>query len=276
MQKLIIIFYDVATLKLTPLRIANIPPPMSFRDVTLESTPVDVAISPNGCRIAVLRGTCIDLVTWKFEKQKLVSGPELSPKIVELDPSRSFRQISFLNEETLGVIYDVSDNSVLQTISVPYSGPAEPTNTLKLPDNFSIVRLGAIPEIGCFWYEDYAGNVLLYNPQDSSESHICKLPAICPWAEVALVGDNVGTRLVDKLAQILTLSVRCLWALSKWSALRQRQANCTKLHIVRCYTSSSNLYNHSTLFKICSSPRGCQRYDSHSIDFRHDASNPNM
>lgn len=195
----LILSANVAALKLTPLRIANIPPPMSFRDVTLESTPVDVAISPNGCRIAVLRGTCIDLITWKFEKQKLVSEPELSPKIVGLDASQSFRQISFLDEETLGVIYDDEESSVLQTISVPHSGPAEPTNMFKLPENVSILRLGAVPELESFWYEDNEGKVSLYNPQSYSETQICKLPTVCPWVEVGIIGNQVGTHLIGKI-----------------------------------------------------------------------------
>lgn len=189
---------NVAALKLTPLRIANIPPPMSFRDVALESTPTDVAISPSGCRIAVLRGTCIDLITWKFEKQKLVSEPEICIKILELDTFQNFRQISFLDEETLGAIYDDEESSVLQTISVPHSGSAEPTNMFKLPEDVTILRLGAVPELGSFFYEDNQGNVSLYNPQNYSGTQMCRLPAICPWLKVAIVGDQVGARPVDK------------------------------------------------------------------------------
>lgn len=205
---------NVAVLKLTPLRIVNIPPPMSFRDVSLESVPVDVAISPNGCRIAVLRGTCIDLITWKFEKQKLVSEPKLSSKIVELDHSQN-RQISFLDEETLGVIYDDEDSSVLQTISAPYSGLVRPTNMFKLPENEFILRLGAVPERKSFWYEDNGGNVSLYNPQSYSETHICRLPVVCPWIEVATVGDQVGTYSINEVVPILMIPGFCLRTLSK-------------------------------------------------------------
>lgn len=210
---------NVAALKLTPLRIANIPPPMSFRDVTLESVPTDVAISPNGCRIAVLRGTYIDLITWKFEKQKLVSEPELSTKIIKLDTSQS-RQISFLDEETLGVIYDDDESSVLQTISVPYSGPVEPTDMFKLPGNVFILRLGAVPDRKSFWYKSNEGNVSLYNPQSRSETQICRLPAICPWLEVAAVGDQVGTYSVNGAVFVLMIPGFCLWTLSKRSTLR--------------------------------------------------------
>lgn len=211
---------NVAALKLTPLRIANIPPPMSFRDVTLESVPVDVAISPDGCRIAVLRGTCIDLITWKFEKQKLISEPELSTKILELDASQS-RQISFLDEETLGVVYDGEESSVLQTISVPYSGPIKPTNMFKLPENVFILRLGAVPDRKSFWYESNEGNVSLYNPQSCSETQICGLPAICPWLEVAVVGDQVGTYSINEAVSVLMIPGFCLRTLSKRSTLHQ-------------------------------------------------------
>lgn len=211
---------NVAALKLTPLRIANIPPPMSFRDVTLESVPVDVAISPSGCRIAILRGTCIDLITWKFEKQKLVSEPELSTKILELENSQS-RQISFLDEETLGIIYDGEESSILQTISAPYSRPAEPTNMFKLPESVYIIRLGAVPERKSFWYESNEGNVYLYNPQSYSETLICRLPVVCPWLEVAVVGDQVGGYSINGVISILIISGLCLRTLSKRSTLCQ-------------------------------------------------------
>lgn len=221
MQRLTTLLQNVAALKLTPLRIANIPPPMSFREVTLGSVPVDIAISPNGYRIAILRGTYIDLITWKFERQKLVSEPELSSKILELDTSQS-RQISFLDEETLGVVYDGEENSVLQTISVPYSGPAELTNMFKLPEDIYILRLGAVPERKSFWYESNEGNVYLYNPQSYLETQTCRLPVVCPWIEVAAVGDRVGTYSVNEVMSILMISGFCLWTLSEWSTLRQR------------------------------------------------------
>ncbi|KAI5847254.1 IKI3 family-domain-containing protein [Morchella snyderi] len=181
---------DGATLKLTPLRIANIPPPMSFREVALGSTPTDVAISPSGSRIAVLRGDCIDLITWQFEKQRLISEPETFQRILELEGFSSYRQISFLDEETLGIVYDEDRSSVLQTISIPHSGPTGSTNTFRLPHNVTILRLGAIPELVSFFYEDNQGNISLYNPRNYTEDRMCKLPSICPWIQVAIFDDK--------------------------------------------------------------------------------------
>jgi elongator complex protein 1 len=176
------------------MRVANVPPPMSLRDVLLKSTPVDVATSPSGRLIAVLRDAAVDLIRWKFAKNKLVAGPELDSSVVELDAAKYFRQISFLDESNLGIVYDGEDGSVLETISVPDGGPVTTKSKLNFPRNGSfVVKLGAVPELGVFFCQDSERNVYLYNPETGLEARLVQLPAICPWIEVAVVGGQVIT-----------------------------------------------------------------------------------
>ncbi|KAI9658531.1 MAG: hypothetical protein M1829_006757 [Trizodia sp. TS-e1964] len=48
---------DGKTVKLTPLRLANIPPPMALHEIVLESAVVDISLNQDGSQIAVLTRT---------------------------------------------------------------------------------------------------------------------------------------------------------------------------------------------------------------------------
>ncbi|CUS09589.1 unnamed protein product [Tuber aestivum] len=175
---------DGTTLKLTPLRVANIPPPMALKEVELKSTPVDVAISPSGRLIAVLRDKALDLIRWDFARNKLVSGPILTSNIVEFDPGQYPRQISFADDETLGVVRDIGVGSVLKVISIPNDGQGISKCTHEFQNGATAVRLGGVPGRRTLFYQDSERNVYFYDTEDRSEKYITQLPAICPWLEI--------------------------------------------------------------------------------------------
>lgn len=53
---------DGKKLKITPLRIANVPPPMAFDEVDLPQNALDVSIREDGCQIAVLHQTSVSIL----------------------------------------------------------------------------------------------------------------------------------------------------------------------------------------------------------------------
>ncbi|CAK7567731.1 MAG: Putative elongator complex protein 1 [Sporothrix epigloea] len=81
---------DGQALKLTPLRITNMPPPMSLFDLSITSPAVDVAFAPRDDLIAVLTSFGLELFSW--------SWPPAGNR-----PSRpkALVSASFANEETL-------------------------------------------------------------------------------------------------------------------------------------------------------------------------------
>ncbi|KAF1810268.1 IKI3 family protein [Eremomyces bilateralis CBS 781.70] len=64
---------DGKTLKLTPLRYANVPPPMALHDVDTDSSILDVSISPDGGGIAALHTNSVTLMTWDMSKRSIVA-----------------------------------------------------------------------------------------------------------------------------------------------------------------------------------------------------------
>ncbi|RMZ66090.1 elongator complex 1 [Pyrenophora seminiperda CCB06] len=92
------------SLKLTPLRIANIPPPMSLHTLTLESKPVDVALSKSGNRLAVLSDT--DLAVYSLDLQR---RPIPKPAFLwrnDAVKDHSPRHVTFLGDEQIFVLAD--------------------------------------------------------------------------------------------------------------------------------------------------------------------------
>ncbi|CAG5182057.1 uncharacterized protein ALTATR162_LOCUS9970 [Alternaria atra] len=99
---------DGLSLKLTPLRIANVPPPMSLLTLALESKPMDVALSKSGDRLAVLSDG--DLAVYALDLNK---RPIPKPSLVwrsDAVKDHSPRHVTFLGENQMFVLTDSWDD----------------------------------------------------------------------------------------------------------------------------------------------------------------------
>jgi elongator complex protein 1 len=95
---------DGKILKLTPLRMAGVPPPMAHCEVTLDSNIVDVSFSRSGSRIAVLTRNDFSVFVWSL-KGRPVPCPVLeSNHPLPEAPSSRPRQILFLHESEVHVL----------------------------------------------------------------------------------------------------------------------------------------------------------------------------
>jgi len=95
------------SLKLTPLRIANVPPPMSLHTVALESKPMDVALSKSGNCLAVLSDS--DLAVYALDLNK---RPIPKPSLLwrsDAVKDHSPRHVTFLGEDQMFVLTDSWD-----------------------------------------------------------------------------------------------------------------------------------------------------------------------
>ncbi|KAL5382220.1 hypothetical protein DPSP01_006620 [Paraphaeosphaeria sporulosa] len=98
---------DGLSLKITPLRIANVPPPMSMLQLPLDRNVVDVAFSRSGTRLAVLSDK--DVALFAFDLQK---RPVTRPSFLwsgDFSEGHSPRQVTFVGEDQLCVLTDVWD-----------------------------------------------------------------------------------------------------------------------------------------------------------------------
>jgi elongator complex protein 1 len=104
--------YTVA-LKLTPLRVANVPPPMAFCTVSLDRKPTDVAISKSGTRLAVLSDNQLTVYGLDVTKRP-ISRPTLLWQSDAVE-GQSARHVTFIDDEQLYVLTDswIDDESSL-------------------------------------------------------------------------------------------------------------------------------------------------------------------
>lgn len=95
---------DGKKLKLTPLRLAGVPPPMAHNELPLDSNVIDVAFSKSGTRIAVLMEKSFAVFLWSL-KSRPVPIPILESSYPLSDaPSCRPRQITFINETEVYVL----------------------------------------------------------------------------------------------------------------------------------------------------------------------------
>ncbi|KAL4964770.1 Elongator subunit IKI3 [Aspergillus stella-maris] len=95
---------DGKNLKLTPLRLSGVPPPMAHNELALESNAINVAFSKTGTRIAVLMNDRFSVFLWSL-KSRPVPIPilESSYPLSEEKDSRP-RQITFINDNEVYVL----------------------------------------------------------------------------------------------------------------------------------------------------------------------------
>ncbi|RAH77059.1 killer toxin sensitivity protein [Aspergillus japonicus CBS 114.51] len=95
---------DGKILKLTPLRLAGVPPPMAHNELTLDSNIIDVAFSKSGTRIAILENDRFSVFIWAL-KTRPVPVPILESSYPLSDaPNSRPRQIAFINETEVFVL----------------------------------------------------------------------------------------------------------------------------------------------------------------------------
>lgn len=98
------------SLELTPLRIANVPPPMSLHQVGLEQKATDVAVSKSNTRLAVLSNK--DLTVYALEmKKKPVPLPKLLWRSKALTGHYP-RHVAFVGDDNVFVITDSWDEEL--------------------------------------------------------------------------------------------------------------------------------------------------------------------
>jgi elongator complex protein 1 len=98
---------DGLSLKLTPLRLANVPPPMSLHRLALEQKAVDVAVSASGTLLAVLSNTCLSVYAMDMSKRP-VPMPSFLWRSNALE-GHVPRHVAFVGDHQVSVLTDSWD-----------------------------------------------------------------------------------------------------------------------------------------------------------------------
>lgn len=102
---------DGSTAKITPLSIANVPPPISYRDIEIDENIADLAVSASNEKYAILSSkNTIFLSELSLTELKSGKTPKILSKInlneILVEKSAVAKQISFINDTYLAVAID--------------------------------------------------------------------------------------------------------------------------------------------------------------------------
>lgn len=179
---------DGKNVKLTPLRIANIPPPMAHHELQLRENAVDVAIDSQSSLVYILTQHGVSIynyaAAWKdFSGPTFVNRPLLNAQLgIPL-------QIAICKNRPVVLAYDASaeaGKSVIFSLS--------DTAQIDLDVGTQEVRcIGNNIDKSLLWVETSDGAVLGIDDsmEDMAAPHLlARLPKFCPHIEVAVVGDE--------------------------------------------------------------------------------------
>ncbi|KAK7542268.1 IKI3 family protein [Phyllosticta citribraziliensis] len=172
---------DGSTLRVTPLRYANVPPPMSLHEVDVGGIPADVAINSSSTRLAVLRENDVKIYGYD-SSSKFPSDPQHIPGREDFGgaiagkPSVRPRQVAFRGESELFVLFDFSDEDEGGQIIFHKSLEEEDYTELQIP---SVPAHSLVPSVDysklCILHRD--GTVSAVSPDGTEFEKICKIPA---------------------------------------------------------------------------------------------------
>ncbi|XXG97029.1 Phosphorelay intermediate protein [Hypoxylon texense] len=183
---------DGKTLKLTPFRTANVPPPMALFELQASSPIIDAAFSPANTFMAVLHQLGVDVYEWKIKGQRSLL-PSLISSVVFTRENP--------DEECIPLQVAVTESSIVHCLGfekgpVIQSHPFDPSTgefssnpSIFAGSMFGFVRLTQAGSTDVLM-QDCLGRLHgVVNLED--ELYSTRLPAQLPWSEVVDLAGNV-------------------------------------------------------------------------------------
>ncbi|CAK7209101.1 Putative elongator complex protein 1 [Sporothrix bragantina] len=186
---------DGKTLKLTPLRATNMPPPMSLFELPTSFPAIDAAFSPNDDLVAVLTSAGLQVFSWLWPATKRPTKPTSAVSLLFAtdDTLASFvpLQVSFLHD-TKNTICVLGWDALAQSQVVFFEVDVEaglmiPASTQEVSRGSNIVISRQGPEL---YTQAPSGEISQLDTQGlSAASFAAKLPNLLPWSELVEIGE---------------------------------------------------------------------------------------
>ncbi|SJM86902.1 probable Elongator complex protein 1 [Zygosaccharomyces bailii] len=184
---------DGRTVNITPLAIANVPPPAYYRDFDTPENVIDAAVSLSNEIYAVLNKETLVIATVpSLKDMKKGYHPVIASKFSKVDCAtefESFRQIAFINDTIVGILLDTDNFTRVALISI--EDVAQP-HILKIVDTFDkIVLLRSSFDYNSLVYQTKDGTVMQLDSEGQLEQ-IARFPQLVRDFRVKRVHNLVG------------------------------------------------------------------------------------
>lgn len=194
-------------LKLTPLKHAAVPPPMSYCEVAMDNNIIDCAISLSGRRIAVLTSASVEIYEWDLTPKastaaRKVASWQLSEWITQPKGAR-YTQVVARQEQEVILLRHARDEGLSSVMKLKFDGP----NAKPEPLNLRGFEHGKCPRAhhpnqGIFsdvqhqsvWYQDEHNVFAMSDDFGLDNGYWVAYDSLggCPWTEIVLLNSAVG------------------------------------------------------------------------------------
>lgn len=194
----LVVIVDGQNVNLSPLSIANVPPPMSFRTLKLQQTPTHVSIFKSNSRLAVLSGFELQIAEWnptdpKNKGIRDIKAPEvkltisLDDIIAGLDAPK---QLTVVGDDIVIIASDNDDKTsdiVTLQLSTDENGQLS-SYTVLASETISeqIYLIKSTPDAEQAIIQTVEGTVLSFRGKGTESYPITQLPRRCDAVEVYL------------------------------------------------------------------------------------------
>jgi len=184
----------IASLKLSALRVANIPPPMSLHQIDLANNAIDVAISASNKRVAVLSENDVSIYAFDIHKKPIPAPSVLWRSAI---PRHHYsRQVAFKGDTDVLVLTDKREGGE----SALWRCREEKVELQERIEGFGCIS-NLFPGIegSRLYLQSVQGSVLEVVAEDDFSNTaeelrfrlIAKFPSPTPWVQVACYANNV-------------------------------------------------------------------------------------
>lgn len=181
---------DGDTVKLTPFRTANVPPPMSLYEITAASAVVDVAFGRQNSSFLVLHHKGVDVYELPME-----NGRAGKPVLISTVPMKKFQgygipvRVSYTSEGGSRIfVYEAERGNVQYTLQ----GQGDDAMVVLAEDQNRIIATASYERGAEFeiYGQDQAGKIYQLNEQGNEVAPI-QFSTQLPWFEVAKVDETL-------------------------------------------------------------------------------------
>jgi elongator complex protein 1 len=184
---------DGQSIKITPFRTANVPPPMALHEFQVQSNAIDVAFNADASLIAVLHQHGISIFEWKSVSASS-SPPALTGRVTfekTESPAIIHQHISFADKDDVVVMQRSESSS-----SIKRYGFNEDTGRMK--ELASAANPSHTTSTLSYFFQD--GTVYPFVQGRKGDLHSltfgehtlshCNFPTYLPWVEIVSFGDD--------------------------------------------------------------------------------------
>lgn len=180
---------DGQNLKITPLAIANVPPPISFREYDLLDNALDVAVSSSNERFAVVTSKHeVQIHSITLEDMKKNENPTVAiieKGVASLD-SELIKQVAFIQDTVVAVLVDTASSS--KVVLVDIGNTDIPIGEVELECRAVLIKSRSDFEMAVV----ECVNGAVYEISDIGiATHISTFPQLCQEFEVAVIKSDL-------------------------------------------------------------------------------------